>query len=207
MKRFDLTMRTRFTKDLINEIITYFNAFATNNPYPTNNNGILFLDFYINKLNNCYMSPICEYMYDEVDAGALTDTQFTDYFINLFENKFYDKYKRLFTIVDKNYNPIENYDMREDETNSGETGGLTGNSANTKSSMYAYNSATATDLDESSTTTKTSNSGERHLTRSGNIGTTTTMEMIESTVDVYTKYNIIEKIYADFLSLLTLDII
>ena len=207
MIRFDLTMRTLFTKDLINEVITYFNTFATNNPYPTNNDGILFMDFFINKLNKCYMSPICEYMFGEVDAGTLTDAQFTDYFINLFENKFYDKYKRLFTIFDKNYNPIENYDMSEDETNSGETGGLTGNSVNTKSSMYAFNSSTPNDLDESTSTTKTSNSGERHLTRHGNIGVTTTTQMIESTVDVYTKYNLIIKIYDDFLSLLTLDII
>jgi hypothetical protein len=153
------------------------------------------------------MSPICEYMVAEIEMGIMTDAQFTDYFINLFENKFYDKYKRLFTIFDKNYNPIENYDMSEDETNSGETGGLTGNSANTKSSMYAFNSSTPNDLDESTSTTKTSNSGERHLTRHGNIGVTTTTQMIESTVDVYTKYNLIGKIYDDFLSLLTLDVI
>ena len=184
----------------ITSIITYFNTLCDCS-YPADTT--LDDDFYINKLVSMYMSPIAEY-YDET---LNDDTSKINKIVTLFESKFYDKYKIMFKIFKQDYNPIENYDMTEREDSITTTGSMYSNAGNNK--IFAYNSSNATDTDETASSGRT-DGGEtlgRDLTRHGNIGVTTTQQMIDSTVDVYDRFNIVKFIYKDYLDLLTLDII
>lgn len=184
----------------ITTVVSYFNTLTTAS-YPTDTTTDL--DFYISRLNNTYMSPIAEYIIN----NAIDDTSAINSIVALFENKFYDKYKQMFKIFKTDYNPIENYDMTEHEEYTKENGSMYSNANH--NSINAFNSTTASQTDEQSNSGRT-DGGEtldRDLTRHGNIGVTTTQQMIESTIDVYEKFNIISSIYTDFYNLLSLDII
>lgn len=107
------------------------------------------------------------------------------------------------------YNPIENYSMTEQSTdeNSGTTSTTTGGtetgsgSGTTAGKLYGFDSATAVNRDEtttsnSETTTRTGTESGEHettnthtLTRSGNIGVTTSAGMIRENLELFGNNN------------------
>lgn len=183
----------------ITPIITYFNGLITESQraYPVND--IIDLDFNINKLQNSYISPIAEFI---IDNSLNPVSELTTIFIT----KFYEKYEKIFQIFASNYNPIENYNSIEDIQRDNTVGGLNGNTIVSNSGIYAYNSSSLSDTDEQTTTTKGEESESIHTTKSGNIGTVSTQDMILQTNEVFNKINIIDFIYKDMLSILSLDI-
>ena len=96
------------------------------------------------------------------------------------------------------YKPLDNYDMREvelpnleDTTDINTKTNLTNSS---KSKVYGFNSTdpvgdnesevtTTGDKDKNETTSKTTRKGSRTLTRSGNIGVTTSMQMLTGEIE------------------------
>lgn len=116
---------------------------------------------------------------------------------------------RLWENFTAEYNPIENYSMVEHSTdeNSGTTsttteGTETGNgSGTTAGKLYGFDSATAVNRDETTTTntdttTRTGTESGEHettnthtLTRSGNIGVTTSAQMIAENLKLFGESN------------------
>lgn len=107
------------------------------------------------------------------------------------------------------YNPIENYSMTEQSTdeNSGTTSTTTGGtetgngSGTTSGKLYGFDSAAAVNRDETTTTntdttTRTGTESGEHettnthtLTRSGNIGVTTSAQMIAENLKLFGESN------------------
>ena len=122
--------------------------------------------------------------------------------------KFLDKWNRVANALLSDYNPINNYDMTENEDTSLNTKSNT--ETKTTQKFAGYNSGTtlpvATETEGEGETTGTDefNNSTRELTRSGNIGVTTSQQMIESELKLREK-NLLDIIYNDMDSILFLD--
>ena len=103
------------------------------------------------------------------------------------------------------YNPLNNYDMTEQEN----VASRIISESNSKSGVYAFNtgdeSNPASDLDSSTTTSGNADENERILTRSGNIGVTTSQQMLQSELELR-KYKLIDKIYLDIDSVIAYSV-
>lgn len=98
--------------------------------------------------------------------------------INTFVAKFLDSkvsvLDKLYATTQLTYDPIENYNMTESGSDSGAS--LASASADTKSTSYDSTTANLTDSNSSNSSAQSQSS--HSLTRSGNIGVTTSQQMI-----------------------------
>lgn len=106
---------------------------------------------------------------------------------------------KLYDTTQLQYNPIENYD-RNEESETTNTGGQSGSSTVTNSNT-SYNSDTFKDTGKSvSSGTNTANSNGKYKSRvHGNIGVTTSQQMIEAERNVV-QFCMTEFIINDFIS-------
>ena len=98
-------------------------------------------------------------------------------------NKYNTKWKRLYEAMFAEYNPIDNYNMTEDEN--AQTQIHTESSQNVKT--YGFDSSEPVPTGEGSAgsdTTGDYDKNRRKLTRKGNIGVTTTQTMIEQEIEL-----------------------
>ena len=125
---------------------------------------------------------------------------------NILYQRFGVKWKKIYdSLVASVYNPINNYDMEETRTPNLSTG-VTAN-AESKTGVFGFNGTSAKDSatndgNSSSTTTLT---GTDTLTRKGNIGVTTTQQMITQELELR-KHDFYRMIYMDIDSILCLKI-
>lgn len=119
--------------------------------------------------------------------------------------KFKDKWNRIYDAYIKSiYKPLENYSMTEVE----KTATKVTSTDNTKGGSYGFNSDVSVPVNDSNSTSVVEGNGEdnkRELTRSGNIGVTTSQQMLESELQLR-KYNFYEELYKDVNSVATLSI-
>lgn len=135
-----------------------------------------------------------------------------------------EKWNKLYAAINAEYNPIHNYDMTEngEDKHTGtdtvkDTGTAASNvsSSDSSSSIYGYNSSTPTpsqsehsDTSTSTdmTSTDTKNLSDTHyLTRSGNIGVTTSQQMLQSEIELR-KWNFYHTVMDDIDMLVVLKI-
>lgn len=168
--------------------------------------------------HNSY-SKIISFLYEEVVNNA----SLMSVLISSIIERYKDKWNRLYnTLITQQYNPIENYSMEESEklklsnvdsvkSNSSDSG-----TANSTNDNYGFNSITAQPATKSTATTsatstnnvdgtKTTDS-DKTLTRKGNIGVTTSQQMLESEVILRNKYLFQDIIFKDLDDILMLDI-
>lgn len=152
-------------------------------------------------LNDYITDYTSEHFYDEPRTEKSISTSDFGVIINQYVVPMYgEKWTRLYDALFAAYNPIHNYDMTESETktNSGTIttdNTQTSNGSTTQTvNIYGYNSSDATPAnnntgtDDTTTTDKgsaeTSASETRELTRAGNIGVTTSAQMIEGELNL-----------------------
>ena len=168
--------------------------------------------------HNSY-SKIISFLYEEVVNNA----SLMSVLISSIIERYKDKWNRLYdSLITQQYNPLENYSMEEIEklklanvdsvkTNSSDSG-----TANSTNDNYGFNSITAQPATKSTTSTsatstnnvdgtKTTDS-DKTLTRKGNIGVTTSQQMLESEVILINKYLFQDIIFKDLDDILMLDI-
>ena len=154
------------------------------------------------------LSPLCrKWVNDAVDLSA---------FINKVASACVTRYgrnwKRIYDAYFKvDYKPLDNYAMREvelpnlEDTTDINTKTNLVNSSKTK--VYGFNSDTPVgdnetevnttgDKDKNETTSKTTRKGSKTLTREGNIGVTTSMQMLTQEI-VGRQYDFWENVFAD----------
>lgn len=182
------------------------------------------IDYYFNYSGNKSISPLLtNFTYE----NKLTDED-KKIISGVISNHYLNDWKRLYNAIYAEYNPINNYDMTETETANGETDNTTKseyvsetninveNTTNNK--MYGFNSANASNkddvisngkqTDESNNTNNTTinalQKNNRELKRSGNIGVTTSQQMIESEIELRKK-NLLSIIFNDIDKILTIQ--
>ena len=133
-------------------------------------------------------------------------------FADMIYNRFGVKWKKLFDVLMTEYKPLENYSMLEERTpDLTETeNGTIKKDVSSESDVYGFNSVDSTPSGETSgdeTEVKqnltTKHTGKETLTRSGNIGVTTSQQMLESEFEVRKK-DLLNLIYNDIDSVLCL---
>lgn len=158
------------------------------------------IEYYYNHAFTKYISLL---FYNLINIPKTMD-EVADLLASVIVNKFKTKWSRLYEVLDLNYNPIDNYNMSETENTQLKTEANVSNA----NSIYAFNDRDATPTSESNSKTSTNallNDNVRELTRKGNIGVTTSQQMINSELELR-EYNFIETIYSDIDSILTLKI-
>lgn len=126
-----------------------------------------------------------------------------------------EAWTRKYDALTAEYNPLNNYDMTEtenshivDDATTGVTGSAANNSTtvNSAHNVYGYNSSTATPSESDSATTyqntdmttdyDNDRTISRGLKRSGNIGVTTSQQMLQSELELRA-YRFFEEVYKD----------
>ena len=166
----------------------------------------LTLDYLVNRYNKG-MSPLYMRTYEHYEDLEDTNEQVA----KIIKMKFLFGWNKLADALFSDYNPIDNYNMVENrETDITEETDTT--NEETVINKYAgFNSDGMKDVSESATdgsidTTKTTTGGKtkNELTRRGNIGVTTSQQMIESEYNLRKK-NLLDLIYRDIDSILFID--
>ncbi len=121
-------------------------------------------------------------------------------------SKFMPNWLRLAEAINSNYNPIENYSMEENENIGSNIVVDTNNDVN----VFGYNTTSDDGVPNSKEKGKTTSTGDydknkRKLTRSGNIGVTTTQQMIESSITL-ARHKLLDVIFKDLNEFLFLAI-
>lgn len=149
-----------------------------------------------------------EYLYlrsGDKSISPLLEHSSLDKIASIIVSKFGDKWNRLYdAFITSSYNPLENYSMKETE----KTNSKVKVTSSGKSGTYGFNSDDSVPTGESSTETTSEGNADdnnRELTRSGNIGVTTSQQMLESELELR-KWNFTEMMYEDVDSLCTLSI-
>lgn len=193
--------------DIFNDITNGIFA-KINELYPTPWDKTLLVDLdYISSYSNKSISPLVEGLL--VD-GKLTDEGLTK-LANILWGRFGKNWDALYKTMNMEYNPIENYSMIETEGSSFNNSNITQGDSNENSntSTYGFNSPTATPTGGSTSqlTNNSTNTGKgdsnRTLKRSGNIGVTTTQQMLESERRLW-EYDYFNKVFEQANTLLTI---
>lgn len=107
--------------------------------------------------------------------------------------------------LDIDYNPIHNYDMTEDE----KVNTYLETSDNVDKYTNGFNSSTASPTDKSENTITVDgdwDNNKRQLTRKGNIGVTTSQQMLEAEISLRDRNIVAERLLNDIADILTLSI-
>lgn len=159
-----------------------------------------------------YFQRLLKFQEDGVIGDALTVIAQTTM------SKFYDKWNKLYSaFVESTYKPLENYDMEQtEEPDITKTRNVkTDVSVETKddisdTDVYGFNSSSAVPsgkVTRNGTVTTTGDAddneevetetGTRSLTRHGNIGVTTSQQMLQSEIDLRNNFNFMEQLFDD----------
>lgn len=160
------------------------------------------LDYYLNHGQRS-ISPLYEQLINQQANNQ--DFNALNKLADIIYLKFKDKWNRIYDAYIKSiYKPLENYSMTEvEKTNTKVT-----STDNTKGGSYGFNSDVSVPVNDSNSTSVVEGNGEdnkRELTRSGNIGVTTSQQMLESEIQLR-KYNFYEELFKDVNSVVTLSI-
>ena len=160
------------------------------------------LDYYLNHGQRS-ISPLYEQLINQQANNQ--DFNALNKLADIIYLKFKDKWNRIYdAYIKSTYNALENYSMTEvEKTNTKVT-----STDNTKGGSYGFNSDVSVPVNDSNSTSVVEGNGEdnkRELTRSGNIGVTTSQQMLESELQLR-KYNLYEELYKDVNSVATLSI-
>ena len=160
------------------------------------------LDYYLNHGQRS-ISPLYEQLINQQANNQ--DFNALNKLADIIYLKYKDKWNRIYDAYIKSiYKPLENYSMIEvEKTNTKVT-----STDNTKGGSYGFNSDVSVPVNDSNSTSVVEGNGEdnkRELTRSGNIGVTTSQQMLESEIQLR-KYNFYEELFKDVNSVVTLSI-
>ena len=160
------------------------------------------LDYYLNHGQRS-ISPLYEQLINQQANNQ--DFNALNKLVDIIYLKFKDKWNRIYdTYIKSTYNALENYSMTEVEKNATKVT----STDNTKGGSYGFNSDVSVPVNDSNSTSVVEGNGEdnkRELTRSGNIGVTTSQQMLESELQLR-KYNFYEELFKDVNSVVTLSI-
>lgn len=141
-----------------------------------------------------------------------------------------DKWNKLYSaMVDSDYNPLENYDMTQVETPDVtkektidvKTKMTTSSSGDSSTGVYGFNSPTSVPTTENDASTEVTvegnnldnvshdletETGTRELTRHGNIGVTTSQQMLESEIQLRSNNNFVMMLLNDVTKILCISV-
>ncbi len=159
-----------------------------------------------------------------LDNSVISDDDKLVYMAHIILNRFALKWEKLHDAITTDYNPLHNYDMEQVETpditkkkNVATNVTTETSDDDTTNKVRGFNSSSSSVVGESSHGATITVSGDkqnneeidtetgtRSLTRSGNIGVTTSQQMLQSEIDLRNNYNFMNQLMDDVDSVLCL---
>lgn len=168
------------------------------------NDVSLSIQYFVERSNDKKLSPLFYKMLKMVDDEEITEEQMYNSLSTLISQKYAFKWWKICDALTTDYEPLENYDLNEERKVNTDVNVH----QETESGYYGFNSTeaqpTATGEGDTHTTGLESNNKEV-LRRHGNIGVTTSQQMLESELKLR-QYNFIEEVLNDIDSILCLKI-
>lgn len=181
-------------------------------------------DYYLQHSNDKFLSPFAEKLFND----GKTNQEIANFTATICANRFATKWKKIYDALMTEYAPLENYSMEEErtpdltfeDTENVKSDVKTSRTTNAESKYKGFNATepvtiTTTDGTEdvetsgakldNETSKVTTHTGSETLTRKGNIGVTTSQQMLESEFKVR-QYDFYKMIYNDIDSVLCLGI-
>ena len=184
-------------------------------------NALLDIDFVYRWSGYKSISPLVKHL---LGSNATMDSAGYNTLAGIIWAYYGEAWTRKYEALTAEYDPLKNYDMVESENEhivDDATTGVTGSSANNSTTVnsthnvYGYNSSSASPSESDSATTSQNTDMttdydndrtiSRGLRRSGNIGVTTSQQMIQSTLELYA-YRFFEEVYKDVDRIVSLPI-
>ncbi len=166
----------------------------------------LTIDYLLNRYDRI-MSPLWVRLFEHYDDLEDTSKRIAD----VIKMKYLFGWNKLAEALFSDYNPIENYNMKENRKTDFEEHTVTDSSETVTNKYSGFNtdemkdvSKSETEGDIDTTKTDTGTSANNELTRSGNIGVTTSQQMIESEYNLRKK-NLLDLIYKNIDTILFID--
>ena len=169
------------------------------------------IDYLVYHSADKVLSGLAQKIYDKY--GENNHNTFIGYLAGIIYNRFASKWKKLYDALNTLYNPLENYSMKEKRTPYLTTKDVLSGStkSDTESGVFGFNANNSKrsgtnkgeQINESINTR--SETGHEDLERAGNIGVTTSQQMLESEFEVR-KHDLYNLIYNDIDSILCLEI-
>lgn len=205
-----------------------FNAIKSTSSQPftwltQSNADLLDIEYYLNNSGNKWCSPMVERLL------KLQNVNMVQQVAKIIIEKFKDKWNKLYkAFIESEYEPLENYNMEQVETPNITKGSTTNQKTKvktetendtTEASVYGFNSVSPVpsgeatrngsvtvsgDSNDNESHTTDTETGTRTLTRHGNIGVTTSQQMLQSEITLRTTYNFVQMLYKDVDSVMTL---
>ena len=212
--------RKTLIKTIEDPMITgIFHQLAINNTFEfitSDNQEELDVDYYLSHSGNKYISNLFNTLLDRYpDEDPLIKLS------KIIENRYKENWIRIYNAMIEEYKPLENYSLLEVETPNLEDHRVTKLDQDliNESDLndYGFNSNDPVPIshnvnkitgsgDKNKTDETINRTGTRTLTRSGNIGVTTSQQMLESEIKLRALYNMIEIIFNDVDKVLCLSI-
>lgn len=172
----------------------------------------LALEYFFNHSGEKLITPLVVHFLNT--GEVFHDDDDTNPLIRVAWDKYINKWNRLHSAIDEsNYNPIENYDSTETRTPNLTFKDDSSTNSKQTASGYGFGSATANPISESSAnkldntyTNERKETGTETIARHGNIGVTTSQQMLESEIALRNNYVFQNVIMNDLDSLFCLKI-
>lgn len=168
-------------------------------------------NYYLNHSGDKLISKMYQSLIDESETEPY-NVGLKAELMNIIVSKFGDKWNRIYDVfVQEIYKPLENYDMTQKETPNITHTKNVKSDLKTDNDLYGFNSSSAVPVSKSTVSgAKLDNeetnaeTGTRDLTRHGNIGVTTTQQMMQSEIDLRNNFTFMNQIMDDTDSILCL---
>lgn len=195
------TNQNPLTDGIFNRLFTNYGSYFT---WLTQTDAhTLDMTYYFNHSGDRTIAPMFEKLLDLEESGSIASA--LNLIAETIKLMFGDNWNRLYkAYIQEQYKPLENYSMIESE----QIGSKITTSRSVNNETYGFNSTDPTPTDngsESSTSEGSKDDNQRDLTRSGNIGVTTSQQMLQSEIDLR-KWIFYDNIMIDIDKILTLSI-
>ena len=166
-------------------------------------------DYYLSHSGGKFISNAYKRLIDAQEDNIITDALLE--MAKMILQKFALSWDKIYSAINTNYKPLENYDMEQTETP--DITHTKNVKINTKvqNDVYGFNSSnpvpsSQTTTDGASLNNEETNkeTGTRGLTRHGNIGVTTSQQMLQSEIDLRSKFNFTNHLFDDVDTMLCL---
>ena len=167
-------------------------------------------EYYLSHSGGKYISGAYKRLIDAENDNIVSDALME--MANMIIGKFALSWDKIYSAITTNYKPLENYDMEQTETPDITRTKNVNVKTESLHDIYGFNSGNdGTPTDKTTTTgDKTLNeeeeteTGTRGLTRHGNIGVTTSQQMLKSEIDLRSQFNFNNQLYDDVDTILCL---
>lgn len=167
-------------------------------------------EYYLSHSGGKWISNAYDRLIDAEDNGIVTDALLE--MAKMILSKYQLSWDKVYSAVNTNYKPLENYDMEQTETPDVTRTKNVNVKTTNENEVYGFNSqnnpvhsgksiTTGSGIENVESETET---GTRGLTRHGNIGVTTSQQMLQSEIDLRSNFNFTNHLFDDVDTLLCL---